>query len=110
MRKETNTRFVSKDAILTLGVQKTVKPGKVPTEVLIDWRGLQLNESVSSWIKEYKNHLVAINLTGWRWGQIAHAINRHLGLKKEISASTLTSIISLARDNHSTQQKGTSHV
>lgn len=100
MVKHTRERFVPKGAILTLGGQKTIKEGKTPTEVLIDWRGLNINESVSSWVSEYKNHLVAINMTGWRWSQIASAVNRHLDLKKPISTSTLTSIISLS--NHST--------
>lgn len=102
MRTANKNRFVPKDSILTLGSQKEVKKifknGVVDKEeeVLIDWRGLAPGESITSWIKEYQNKLVAINLTGWRWIQIAEAINQHLNLKKKISKNTLTSILSLA--------------
>lgn len=102
MKTSNKDRFVPKESVLTLGTQKEVKKifknGLVDKEeeVLIDWRGLAPGESVTSWIKEYQQKLVAINLTGWRWIQIAEAINQHLNLKKKISKNTLTSILSLA--------------
>lgn len=101
MRTANKNRFVPKESILTLGGQKEVKKifknGLVDKEeeVLIDWRSLAPSESVTNWIKEYQNKLIAINLTGWRWIQIAEAINEHLNLKKKISKNTLTSILSL---------------
>lgn len=96
MKTANKNRFVSKDAILTLGVQKEIFIDDTNTEreILIDWRGLAPNENISSWIKEYQYKLEAINLTGWRWKQIARAISEHLD--KKISPNTLTSIICLA--------------
>ncbi|MBC7476382.1 MAG: hypothetical protein H7263_19020 [Candidatus Sericytochromatia bacterium] len=101
MEKLTTTRFVSKEAKLILGTQKekieTIKNGISKFEErTIDWRGLASGESVSSWIIEYKDRLIGINLTGWRWKQIAEAINEHLRLSQKLSTNTLTSIISLA--------------
>lgn len=101
MEKKISTRFVSKDAKLIFGTQKekvkVTKNGIIQFEdKLIDWRGIAPNESISSWIQEYKDKLIAINLTGWRWSQIAEAINEHLSLSKKISANTLTSVITLA--------------
>lgn len=101
MRTANKERFVPKDAILTLGSQKeiikTIKQGVAKEEeLLIDWRGLAPGENITSWVKEYQNRLIAINQTGWRWKQIADAINEHLSLKKEISVNTLTSILSLS--------------
>lgn len=102
MRTSNNNRFVPKEAVLVLGTQKEVKKifknNKTikEEEVLIDWRGLAPNENITSWVKEYKTKLVAINLTGWRWKQISEAINKHLSLKKKISTNTLTSILSLS--------------
>lgn len=107
MRTANTERFVSKDAILTLGSQKeiikTIKNGVVKEEeILIDWRGLAPGENITNWVKEYQNKLIAINKTGWRWKQIAEAINEHLSLKKKISVNTLTSILSLS---HKKQRK-----
>lgn len=102
MEKQDSARFVDKEAKLTLGSQtekeKIIKNGVMMgfKDVKIDWRGLAPNESVSSWIIEYKDRLVAINHLGWRWSQIAVAINEHLSLQKGISANTLTSVISIA--------------
>lgn len=101
MRTANKERFVPKDAILTLGSQKeiikTVKNGVAKEEeILIDWRGLAPSENITNWIKEYQTRLIAINKTGWRWKQIADAINDHLNLKKKISVNTLTSILSLS--------------
>jgi hypothetical protein len=101
MRTANMERFVSKNANLTLGGQKEIikinKNGIIKEEeVLIDWRGLAPGENITSWVKEYQNKLVAINSTGWRWKQIADAINKHLNLKKKISVNTLTSILSLS--------------
>lgn len=102
MKTSLKTRFVDKNAILTLGTQKetirTLKNGVIDkeNEVLIDWRGLAPKETVSNWILDYKDSLTALNLTGWRWSQIAEAINKHLELNKTISTNTLTSIISLS--------------
>lgn len=103
--KKISERFVPKSSKLTLGGQKerikeiNTKNGIRKTEekeILIDWRGLSPNENISSWILEYKEKLIAINLTGWRWKQITEAINEHLNLQKKISVNTLTSIISLS--------------
>lgn len=101
IEKKISERFVDKNVKLIFGKQKeTIKitKGNVTKyeERTIDWRGLAPNENISSWILEYKDKLVAINLTGWRWKQIAEAINQHLSLKRKISTNTLTSIISLA--------------
>lgn len=102
MEKKEPARFVDKEAKLILGSQtekeKIIKNGVMVgfKDVKIDWRGLAPNESVSSWIIEYKDRLVAINHLGWRWSQIAVAINEHLSLQKGISANTLTSVISIA--------------
>lgn len=92
MEKEIVEKFVEKNVPLTLGSQKEKVPGK--KDKLIDWRGLGENESVSSWVIEYKDRLIAINKTGWRWKQIAGAVSEHL--EKKISTNTLTSIICLA--------------
>lgn len=92
MKKEIVEKFVEKNVPLTLGSQKEKVPGK--KDRLIDWRGLGERESVSSWVLEYKDRLIAINKTGWRWKQIAGAISEHL--EKKISTNTLTSIICLA--------------
>jgi hypothetical protein len=94
-------RFVDKNAKLILGAQKEktriIKNGVLKVEEsLIDWRGLAPNEKISNWILEYKDRLIAINLTGWRWKQIVEAVNEHLNLSKKISVNTLTSLISLA--------------
>lgn len=96
MRTSNKDRFVPKEAILTLGIQKEIvrDNSNNEKEVLIDWRGLAPGEKMSAWVKEYQDKLIAINLTGWRWKQIAKAISKHLD--KEISTSTLTSIICLA--------------
>ncbi len=101
IEKTINSRFVEKNAILTLGSQKEkIYDPKTDTykDALIDWRGLQPSESMSSWITDYREKLIAINLTGWRWEQIADAINKHLSLKKKISKNTLTSLISLSKN------------
>lgn len=96
MRTSNKKRFVPKDAVLTLGMQKEIVRDNFNNEkeVLIDWRGLAPGEKMSAWVKEYQDKLIAINLTGWRWKQIAKAISKHLD--KEISTNTLTSIICLA--------------
>lgn len=102
MQKQESARFVNKEAKLILGSQtekeKIIKNGVMMgfKDVKIDWRGLAPNESISSWIVEYKDRLIAINHLGWRWGQIASAISEHLSLQKKISANTLTSVISIA--------------
>lgn len=101
IEKKISERFVNKNAKLIFGKQTEKievigKHGKKIEERTIDWRGLAPNENISSWILEYKDKLVAINSTGWRWKQIAEAINEHLSLKQKISTNTLTSIISLA--------------
>lgn len=102
IEKKESARFVNKEAKLVLGSQtekeKIIKNGVITgyKDVKIDWRGLALNESISNWIIEYKDRLIAINHIGWRWGQIASAINEHLSLQKGISANTLTSVISIA--------------
>lgn len=101
MKKPIAERFVQKNVKLTLGSQKeTVKTvgknGKTVEEKIIDWRGLAPNESLSHWVLEYKNRLVAINKTGWRWEQIAQAVSEHLGLTNKLKTNTLTSIISLS--------------
>lgn len=101
MQKPIVERFVQKNVKLTLGAQKEKieiigKNGKTVEDRLIDWRGLAPGESISSWVLDYKHKLTAINKTGWRWAQIAEAINEHLGLKNKISVNTLTSIISLS--------------
>lgn len=92
MEKKITGSFVNSDVVLTLGSQVEKVPGK--KDVKIDWRGLKDKESISSWVLEYKDRLMAINQTGWRWKQIAVAISAHLG--KQISTNTLTSIICLA--------------
>lgn len=107
MEKKIQERFVDKSAKLILGTQKEIikisKGGVTKNqELLIDWRGLAPNENISSWILEYKDKLVAINATGWRWKQIAEAISNHLMLKQELATNTLTSIISLS--NKKTKQ------
>lgn len=108
MRTTNTNRFFPKESVLTLGTQKEVikiiKGGILirEEEALIDWRGLAPGENITNWIKEYQNRLIAINKTGWRWTQIAKAINEHLSLQKKISANTLTSIISLS--NKKTKQ------
>lgn len=101
IEKKISTRFVDNNAKLIFGTQKeTARIIKGSTtkheERLIDWRGLAPNENISSWILEYKDKLIAINLTGWRWKQISDAINEHLSLNPKISTNTLTSIISIA--------------
>ena len=102
MEKTSQNRFVPKDARLFLGgqteKQKIVRKGVVMgyRDVLIDWRGLHPGETVSSWIGEYRDRLIGINHLGWRWRQIADAINRHLNLTKKITTSTVTSIICLS--------------
>lgn len=101
IKKKISERFVDKNAKLIFGTQKEivkVTRGNITKdeERTIDWRGLAPNENISNWILEYKDKLVAINSTGWRWKQIAEAINEHLSLKQKISTNTLTSIISLA--------------
>lgn len=101
IEKKISQRFVDKNAKLIFGTQKeivkVIKNNVVKEEErTIDWRGLAPNENISSWILEYKDKLVAINSTGWRWKQIAEAINEHLSLNQKISTNTLTSIISLA--------------
>lgn len=104
IKKPIAERFVDKNAKLIFGTQKEIiniknKNGvNKEEERLIDWRGLAPNENISSWILEYKNKLIAINLTGWRWKQIAEAINEHLSLERKISVNTLTSIISLSNN------------
>lgn len=109
MEKKEVNRFVSKSAILTLGSQvekeKIIKNGIFEgyKDKVIDWRGLHPNENISNWIMEYKEKLIAINHTGWRWVQIAEAINNHLSLNKKISVNTLTSIISIS--NKKNKQK-----
>ena len=111
MEKQAPSRFVDKEAKLTLGSQiekeKIIKNGVMMgfKDVKIDWRGLDSHESISSWIIEYKDRLVAINRLGWRWGQIATAINEHLSLQKMISANTLTSVISIANKKITTTQQ-----
>lgn len=101
IEKKISERFVDKNAKLIFGTQKEivkVTKGNITKdeERTIDWRGLAPNENISSWILEYKDKLIAINSTGWRWKQIAEAINEHLSLKQKVSTNTLTSIISLA--------------
>lgn len=108
MEKLTTTRFVSKEAKLILGSQKEkieiTKNGiSFLKQRTIDWRGLAIGESLSSWIIEYKDRLTGINLTGWRWKQIANAITEHLRLSKKLSTNTLTSIISI--DNKGRKMK-----
>ena len=92
MEKEIIGNFVDSKVKLTLGTQKEKVPGK--KDRLIDWRGLNEKESISNWVLEYKDKLIAINQTGWRWKQIAGAISEHL--EKDIATNTLTSIICLA--------------
>ncbi len=102
MEKKIPTRFVNKEAKLTLGSQfekkQIIKNGVVVglTDVQIDWRGIAPDESVSSWIFEYKDKLIAINKLGWRWAQIAEAITKHLSLKSPLAKNTLTSVVSIA--------------
>lgn len=108
MKKLIPTRFVEKNAKLVFGVQKeTVEITKnnitKTEERVIDWRGLAPNENITSWVLEYKEKLKGINKTGWRWNQIAEAINEHLSLEKKISVNTLTSIISLANKKNNKQ-------
>lgn len=111
MEKQESARFVNKEAKLILGSQtekeKIIKNGVVMgfKDVKIDWRGLAPKESVSNWIVEYKDRLIAINHLGWRWGQIASAINEHLSLQKKISANTLTSVISIANKKITTNKQ-----
>ena len=102
IRTANKERFVPKNLMLTLGTQKeiikTIKNGVVKEEeILIDWRGLAPGETITSWVKDYQNRLIAINKTGWRWKQITDAINEHLSIKKKISVNTLTSILSLSQ-------------
>lgn len=111
IEKKESARFVNKEAKLVLGSQtekeKIIKNGVITgyKDVKIDWRGLALNESISNWIIEYKDRLIAINHIGWRWGQIASAINEHLSLQKGISANTLTSVISIANKKITTNKQ-----
>ncbi len=111
MEKQESARFVDKEAKLVLGSQtekeRIIKNGVMMgfKDVKIDWRGLAPNESVSSWIVEYKDRLIAINHLGWRWVQIASAINEHLSLQKRISANTLTSVISIANKKITTNKQ-----
>ena len=96
------SRFVNKDAVLTLGgqvevIQKIKKNGTIKhEEKVIDWRGLYKGETVSSWVKEYQNQLKIINKNGWRWVQIAEAVSVHLNVK--IKKDTLTSLLTIYKN------------
>ena len=107
MEKKIPSRFVPKDAKLTLGgqfeKQQIIRNGVVVglKDVQIDWRGLYPNESISNWIIEHKDKLIGVNNLGWRWEQIAEAISEHLSLSNPISKNTLTSVISISnKKNH----------
>lgn len=96
------SRFVNKDAVLTLGgqteiIQTVKRNGTIKQEEkVIDWRGLHYRETVSSWVKEYQNQLIIINKNGWRWVQIAAAVSNHLNIK--INKDTLTALITIYKN------------
>lgn len=98
VKKDEKARFMPLDAKLRLEGFKLTKKGKKTEgdiEYPIAWRSKKDDESLSSWIADYKDEFHAINAKGWRWAQIAEAITEYLELTTPLKENTLTSIVSL---------------
>ena len=78
----------------TLPPRLPALPGLPPIQ---DLRSLKEGERVAHWVKSHLAHLEQWNAQGWRWVQIAKAIDGHI--KRKVTRNKLTGMVTMIRKN-----------
>ncbi len=68
------------------------KEGLPPVDSL---RKLEQGERVAHWVKSHLSHLEGWNQQGWRWSQIASAIDVHID--RRVTRNKLTGMVTMIR-------------